>query len=184
MKKQPMRIAILVILIAGLGYTMYMMDNSQRSRKPQIPNNVAAQRAKDLARLVDRKAKNWIVDPKLELVKTRTGLKYQDIKIGKGAMPKYGESVIVDYVGWDTMGVGRVFDTSLKSGREPITFHVGKKEMIKGFDEGVASMRVGGVRRLIIPPDLGYGELGAVPAVPPNATLAFMVRLVGISSKK
>lgn len=110
-------------------------------------------------------------------VKTRSGLVYQDLVVGKGAMPAPGKSVKVHYTGW--LKDGTKFDSSVDRG-EPFSFVIGKGEVIKGWDEGVKSMRVGGKRRLIIPPQLAYGKKGAGGVVPPNATLVFEVELIDV----
>jgi peptidylprolyl isomerase len=111
------------------------------------------------------------------LVKTPDGLAYQDLVVGKGAMPKTGDSVTVHYVG--TLTSGKKFDSS-RDRNEPFTFTIGEGQVIKGWDEGVATMRVGGRRKLIIPPSLGYGAAGAGGVIPPNATLIFDVELLGV----
>jgi peptidylprolyl isomerase len=104
------------------------------------------------------------------------GLAYQDDTIGKGARPKTGDAVTVHYVGRLTSG--KKFDSSRDRGT-PFTFTIGEGQVIKGWDEGVATMRVGGRRKLIIPPSLGYGAAGAGGGViPPNATLLFDVELL------
>ena len=108
---------------------------------------------------------------------TPSGLEYIDETIGKGPMPVAGQHVTVHYVG--TLADGTKFDSS-RDRDEPFTFVIGEGEVIKGWDEGVATMRVGGRRKLIIPPQLGYGAAGAGGVIPPNATLIFDVELLGV----
>lgn len=109
---------------------------------------------------------------------TASGLKYWDLKKGSGAVAKAGDVVKVHYTGWLTDG--KKFDSSLDRG-EPFAFKLGSRMVIKGWDEGVAGMKVGGKRQLQIPPDLGYGANGAGAAIPPNATLVFDVELLGVN---
>ena len=182
MKKTGLLIAVLVVLAAGLSYVMRAMDEAKHPTPPKIPKEVKSVRASDLEKLTDPKAQNWQLDLMHKVIKTKSGLQYQDLGVGKGAKPKLGDQVSVDYVGWNSHG--RVFDTSLEEGRQPITLHVGKREVIKGWDEGIATMRVGGIRRLVIPPDLAYGEIGAPPAIEPNSALTFMVRLLEVEPAK
>ena len=111
--------------------------------------------------------------------KTPSGLMYKDIKVGTGATAKSGEKVTVNYKGW--LDNGTVFDTSKKPGREPLEFSLGAGQVIPGWDEGVQGMKVGGVRELIIPPDLGYGSI-EMGAIPPNSTLHFQVELLKVGS--
>lgn len=112
-----------------------------------------------------------------EIVQTGSGLRYIDQRPGDGAAASRGQGVSVHYTGWLTDG--RKFDSSVDRG-QPITFNIGTGAVIQGWDEGVGSMRVGGRRRLIIPPDLGYGAGGSPPSIPPNATLIFDVELVSV----
>lgn len=105
------------------------------------------------------------------------GLKMWDIKVGTGERAIGGEDVTVHYTGWLTNG--KKFDSSVDRG-EPFTFQLGAHHVIKGWDEGVAGMRVGGKRRLEIPPDLGYGARGAGRDIPPNSTLIFDVELLKV----
>ncbi|MGF1459877.1 MAG: FKBP-type peptidyl-prolyl cis-trans isomerase [Leptolyngbyaceae cyanobacterium] len=111
------------------------------------------------------------------LVTTDSGLQYTDIVEGTGAMPQTGQRVTVHYTG--TLQDGTKFDSSRDRNR-PFSFTIGVGQVIKGWDEGVASMRVGGQRKLIIPPELGYGARGAGGVIPPNATLLFDVELLRI----
>ena len=112
-------------------------------------------------------------------VKTDSGLQYWDIRVGTGQVAKTGDKVKVHYTGWLT--TGKKFDSSV--GAAPFEFTIGASEVIKGWDEGVAGMKVGGKRQLRIPPELAYGEAGHPPQIPQNATLIFDVRLVSIAPK-
>jgi peptidylprolyl isomerase len=110
-------------------------------------------------------------------VTTPSGLKYTDEVIGNGPSPRNGQTVSVHYTGWLTNGTK--FDSSLDRG-QPFSFTLGQGQVIKGWDEGVASMKIGGKRKLTIPPDLGYGSRGAGGVIPGNATLVFEVQLLGV----
>jgi peptidylprolyl isomerase len=109
---------------------------------------------------------------------TASGLKYVDYEVGTGASPTAGQKVSVHYTG--TLTDGSKFDSSVDRG-QPFEFTIGVGQVIKGWDEGVMSMKVGGKRKLIIPPDLGYGAAGAGGVIPPNATLLFDVELLGVN---
>jgi len=113
-----------------------------------------------------------------QAVTTPSGLKYIEIVEGEGAMPETGQTVVVHYTG--TLEDGSKFDSSRDRNR-PFSFKIGIGQVIKGWDEGVGSMKVGGRRKLIIPPDLGYGARGAGGVIPPNATLNFDVELLKIN---
>ena len=113
------------------------------------------------------------------LTKTASGLGYVDLVEGTGPQPKPGESVRVHYTGW--LENGKKFDSS-HDRREPLVFPIGKGQVIKGWDEGVGSMKVGGKRKLVIPANLGYGDQGAAGVIPPGATLIFEVELLGIGA--
>jgi FKBP-type peptidyl-prolyl cis-trans isomerase FkpA len=109
--------------------------------------------------------------------KTASGLQYADLVVGEGSSANPGQKVAVHYTGWLTDG--KKFDSSVDRGT-PFEFDLGKGNVIKGWDEGVAGMRIGGKRKLIIPPDLGYGARGAGGVIPPNATLVFDVELLDV----
>jgi peptidylprolyl isomerase len=112
---------------------------------------------------------------------TPSGLKIIDIKVGTGASPKTGQTCVMHYTGWlyENSTKGKKFDSSVDRG-EPFEFKIGMHQVIAGWDEGVATMKVGGKRTLIIPPDLGYGARGAGGVIPPNATLMFDVELLAV----
>jgi len=111
-------------------------------------------------------------------VTTESGLKYVDYTVGDGASPKEGDMVTVHYTG--SLTDGTKFDSSVDRG-QPFQFKIGLGQVIKGWDEGVMSMAIGGKRKLIIPPELGYGSRGAGGVIPPNATLLFDVELLKIN---
>ena len=110
-------------------------------------------------------------------MKTASGLEYEEIKEGTGATPQKGQTAVVHYVG--TLTNGTKFDSSRDRG-EPFSFPLGMGRVIKGWDEGVATMQVGGIRKLTIPSELGYGSRGAGGVIPPNATLVFEVELLDV----
>ena len=112
---------------------------------------------------------------------TPSGLKIIDIKIGAGPSPKPGQTCVMNYTGWlyDNGKKGGKFDSSLDR-NQPFSFPIGQHQVIAGWDEGVATMKVGGKRTLIIPPELGYGARGAGGVIPPNATLIFDVELLSV----
>ena len=112
---------------------------------------------------------------------TASGLQIIDSKEGTGASPKKGQICVMHYTGWlyENGQKGKKFDSSVDSGK-PFEFPIGAGRVIAGWDEGVASMKVGGKRTLVIPPSLGYGARGAGGVIPPNATLMFDVELLGV----
>ena len=112
---------------------------------------------------------------------TGTGLKYEDTVVGTGASPQRGQTCVMHYTGWLWVNnaKGAKFDSSVDRG-EPFDFPLGMGRVIKGWDEGVATMKVGGKRTLLIPPALGYGARGAGGVIPPNATLLFEVELLRV----
>ena len=112
---------------------------------------------------------------------TQTGLQIADSKVGTGTTPTTGQTCVMHYTGWlyENGAKGKKFDSSIDRG-QPFEFPIGTGRVIKGWDEGVATMKVGGKRTLIIPPSLGYGARGAGGVIPPNATLIFEVELLDV----
>lgn len=135
---------------------MVMEVKLMSSREPQVPTKV------------DEK----------DFTTTPSGLKYHDFKVGDGASPTTGQTVDVHYTGW--LENGTQFDSSIDSG-QPISFAIGTGNVIPGWDEGIASMKVGGKRQLVVPGSLAYGDTGAGTTIPPGATLIFEVELVKIT---
>ena len=112
---------------------------------------------------------------------TASGLQIIDTQVGTGPSPQTGQTCVMHYTGWlyENGAKGKKFDSSVDRGK-PFEFPIGQRRVIAGWDEGVATMNVGGKRTLIIPPNLGYGERGAGGVIPPNATLLFEVELLGV----
>ena len=137
----------------------------------------AAQAASQEGKAMEPHKDNAAKDATAKEMVTPTGLKYVDLKIGTGAEAKAGNVVEVHYTGWLTDGTK--FDSS-RDRNEPLRFKLGVGQVIKGWDEGVAGMKVGGKRKLTIPPELGYGKQGAGGVIPPGATLVFEVELLGV----
>jgi FKBP-type peptidyl-prolyl cis-trans isomerase len=111
-------------------------------------------------------------------VKTASGLQYWDIKVGTGEVATSGSRVKVHYTGW--LDTGKKFDSTVEA-HQPYSFTLGKGEVIKGWDEGIEGMKVGGKRQLRVPPELAYGEDGYKTIIPPNAILIFDVQLLAIA---
>jgi peptidylprolyl isomerase len=115
----------------------------------------------------------------MTMTTTPSGLAYEDSAVGAGDSPKSGQTCVMHYTGWlwENGAKGKKFDSSVDRGR-PFSFRLGVGQVIRGWDEGVASMKVGGKRTLLIPSELGYGTRGASGVIPPNATLVFEVELL------
>lgn len=115
------------------------------------------------------------------MIATGSGLQYEDTVVGTGPSPQQGQTCVMHYTGWLWVNGAKSskFDSSHDRG-QPFQFPLGMGRVIKGWDEGVASMKVGGKRTLLIPPDLGYGSRGAANVIPPNATLLFEVELLNV----
>jgi FKBP-type peptidyl-prolyl cis-trans isomerase FkpA len=111
-------------------------------------------------------------------ITTASGLTIEDTVIGEGAAASAGRDIIVHYAGW--LADGTQFDSS-KEKEDPFEFTLGKKEVMDGWEEGLSGMKVGGKRKLVVPPQLAYGEAGAGDTIPPNATLTFEVELLAVS---
>jgi peptidylprolyl isomerase len=118
---------------------------------------------------------------RMAMTTTSSGLQFEDTREGQGASPAKGQTCVMHYTGWLWVDgkKGEKFDSSVDRGR-PFTFPIGAGRVIKGWDEGVATMKIGGTRSLLIPAELGYGASGAGGVIPPNATLLFEVELLGV----
>jgi FKBP-type peptidyl-prolyl cis-trans isomerase len=150
------------ILLLSLSAPLLLAQTSTQKRATAVPNTKAPTKVTG------------------DGVKTASGLQYWDIKVGTGDAAKDGDHVKVHYTGWLTSG--KKFDSSVDA-HQPFDLTLGKGEVIKGWDEGIAGMKVGGKRQLKIPPDLAYGAQGYPGAIPPNATLIFDVQLLAINGK-
>ncbi|HKF42801.1 MAG TPA: FKBP-type peptidyl-prolyl cis-trans isomerase [Thermoanaerobaculia bacterium] len=116
-----------------------------------------------------------------KMQKSPTGLQWEDVKVGTGATPKSGQTCSMHYTGWlwEDGAKGKKFDSSVDRG-QPFEFPLGQGRVIKGWDEGISTMKVGGKRNLLIPPQLGYGARGYPGVIPANSTLFFEVELLGV----
>jgi FKBP-type peptidyl-prolyl cis-trans isomerase FkpA len=116
-------------------------------------------------------------EPMMAIITTASGLQYEDVRVGQGAAARFGADVVVHYTGWLTDGTK--FDSS-RDRNEPFGFALGQGNVIAGWEEGLTGMRVGGLRKLTVPPSLGYGAWGAGDVIPPDATLVFEVELLAV----
>ncbi len=143
---------------------------------PEDKNPTLFIMAKDKTSLKTKNPPNQTTEMTLKEITTATGLKITDLVIGTGSEAKQGQTVSVNYKG--SLESGKEFDSSY--GRGPFSFPLGQGRVIKGWDEGVAGMKIGGKRKLVIPPELGYGSKGAGGIIPPNAILIFEVELLEV----
>ena len=153
---------------------------SQFTNQPNASADRLTQNQPQIAQVTEKKPtpSKPMSDEDNKVVTTPSGLKYEVLKAGDGATPKTGQTVVVHYTG--TLEDGTKFDSSRDRG-QPFSFKLGVGQVIKGWDEGLSTMKVGDRRKLIIPPELGYGARGAGGVIPPNATLIFDVELLKVS---
>ncbi len=152
---------------------------SQVTNQPNASADRLTQNQPQIAQVTEKKpTSNTMSDDDNKVVTTPSGLKYVVLTEGTGATPKTGQTVVVHYTG--TLEDGTKFDSSRDRG-QPFSFKLGVGQVIKGWDEGLSTMKVGDRRKLTIPPELGYGARGAGGVIPPNATLIFDVELLKIS---
>ena len=157
-------------LLAGCGPKPAATDTASPGGALSAPSDPAANSAVPLTTSLNGKT--------VPLKFMPGGLKYYDMVVGTGATPKAGQTASMRYTG--TLLDGTKFDSSYDRGQAPFDFVLGRGQVIKGWDEGVATMKVGGKRRLVIPGSLAYGPNPPTPAIPPDATLVFDVELVGV----
>ena len=164
-----MKNATLILLLLAFGAAQLLAaQNTEQKAPPKATTTKTA--------TASQSATAKVTTPAAQPVTTPSGLKYVDLVVGTGPMPKEGNTVLVHYTGRFTKG--KVFDSSV--GKQPFQFALGRGQVIKGWDEGVGSMHVGGKRKLVIPPDLAYGAKGYPGVIPPNSTLVFEVQLLKI----
>jgi peptidylprolyl isomerase len=156
-------------------------DASRQSEKPAAQSGAAAVATAPSLTSVAKPASVVAAVAGAKMMSTASGVKYQDSTIGAGAVAATGQTVSVHYTGWLMEGgkLGRKFDSSIERG-QPFKFPLGNGRVIKGWDEGIVGMKVGGTRVLTVPPELGYGSRGAGSVIPPGATLVFEVKLLGV----
>ena len=162
-----MLVCVLVLVLAQVGNKVNSAVAANLTETTPAPTSVTKNQT-----LI---ASNSMSDT--NVVTNPSGLKYVELEEGTGASPERGQTVVVHYTG--TLENGKKFDSS-RDRNSPFEFKIGIGQVIKGWDEGLSTMKVGGRRQLIIPPELGYGSGGAGGVIPPNATLLFDVELLGI----
>jgi peptidylprolyl isomerase len=180
---QPILVSLGIALVCAIVLIIAQVNNQRqeamavRTNPPEtqaVETETQPQASATIAQLPSLEE----IEENNEVVTTDSGLKYIQIREGVGASPQKGQTVVVQYTG--TLADGTKFDSSRDRGT-PFQFKIGVGQVIKGWDEGVMSMKVGGRRKLIVPPELAYGEQGAGGVIPPNATLVFDVELLRIA---
>lgn len=166
---------VLVVVVQLTGRTTEAIAAPQDAPPAEVTQTAAAQPQSEPT--TPEPQAIAMADTNENLTTTDSGLQYEDLVEGTGAMPQPGQTVVVHYTG--TLADGTKFDSS-RDRNSPFSFRFGAGQVIKGWDEGLATMRVGGRRKLVIPPELGYGARGAGGIIPPNATLVFDVELLRI----
>ncbi len=166
------KLLILFSLIALLSVSVLAEDTADKKEETK---------KEEIKKVETKKGEKTEKAMEAKVIETESGLKYIEVELGEGSEAKAGMTVEVHYTGWlDEKGEkGKKFDSSVDRGT-PFSFPLGAGRVIKGWDEGVAGMKIGGKRTLIIPADLGYGSRGAGGVIPPNATLIFDVELLGV----
>ncbi len=151
------------------------------AQQKQAPKKASAPKAKAVAPVATKTEAPVAAMKESKMVKTESGLGYEDLVVGTGPSPVTGQTCVMHYTGWLWVNdaKGTKFDSSVDRG-SPFEFPIGRGRVIKGWDEGVSTMNVGGKRTLLIPPQLGYGDRGAGNVIPPGATLLFEVELLGV----
>jgi FKBP-type peptidyl-prolyl cis-trans isomerase len=166
-----------IALVASLVLAVACGGNEEKTTAPSVTPNAAATQPSVTPKASATQTGGGPPAVSAEPTVTASGLKIIEIKAGTGDEAQKGQTVSVHYTGW--LADGTKFDSSLDRG-QPLSFVLGAGQMIPGFDEGVAGMKVGGQRRLIIPPNLAYGAQGRPPQIPANAELTFDIELVSL----
>jgi len=169
---------LILLFVCSFVLAAALVAQTQEPQTPAAPATPPQKTPATPAKTTPSQPATSVTPPAAKWITTGSGLKYQDVVVGTGPVPKRGDAILVNYTGKFTNG--KVFDSSLAPGRKPFELHLGRGEVIKGWDEGLSTMHVGGKRKLIIPPDLAYGQRGYSGVIPPNTTLNFDVELLKI----